>query len=144
MTNEVKVSKRDYLNAIIKAMKTGEIKYNPDDVIAFCEHEIELLDKKTAKAKERAEAKRAEGDELTEQIYDVLSADEFMTIPEIVKALGNEDVSAQKASYRLRGLVNENRAEKTEVSVAGADGGKASKKVAYRKLVDGSWNVSEG
>jgi len=134
MTTEVKVSKRDYLNAIIGAMKTGEIAYPPEDVIAFCEHEIELLDKKTAKAKERAEAKRAEGDELTEQIYGILSGDEFMTIPEIVKALGDEEISAQRASYRLRTLVSENRAEKTEVSVAGTDGGKASKKVAYRKI----------
>lgn len=134
MTNEVKVSKRDYLTAIIEAMRTGEIKYDPNDVIAFCEHEIELLDKKTAKAKERAAAKRAEGDELTEQIYDVLSSDEFMTIPEIVKALGDEDVSAQKASYRLRSLVEANRAEKTEITVAGSDGGKASKRVAYRLI----------
>lgn len=134
MTNEIKVSKRDYLTAIIEAMKTGEIKYDPDDVIAFCEHEIELLDKKTAKAKERAAAKRAEGDELTEQIYDVLSGDEFMTIPEIVKALGDEDVSAQRASYRLRSLVEANRAEKTEITVASPDGGKASKRVAYRLI----------
>lgn len=135
MTNEVKVSKRDYLTAIIGAMHTGEIKYDPNDVIAFCEHEIELLDKKTAKAKERAAAKRAEGDELTEQIYNVLYDDEFMTIPEIVKALGDESVSAQKASYRLRSLVEANRAEKTEITVAGSDGGKASKRVAYRKIV---------
>lgn len=134
MTNEIKVSKRDYLTAIIGAMHTGEIKYDPNDVIAFCEHEIELLDKKTAKAKERAAAKRAEGDELTEQIYDVLSGDEFMTIPEIVKALGDEDVSAQRASYRLRSLVEANRAEKTEITVAGSDGSKASKRVAYRLI----------
>ena len=134
MTNEIKVSKRDYLTAIIGAMHTGEIKYDPNDVIAFCEHEIELLDKKTAKAKERAAAKRAEGDELTEQIYNVLYDDEFMTIPEIVKALGDEDVSAQKASYRLRSLVEANRAEKTEITVAGSDGGKASKRVAYRLI----------
>lgn len=134
MTNEIKVSKRDYLTAIIGAMHTGEIKYDPNDVIAFCEHEIELLDKKTAKAKERAAAKRAEGDELTEQIYNVLYDDEFMTIPEIVKALGDESVSAQKASYRLRSLVEANRAEKTEITVAGSDGGKASKRVAYRLI----------
>lgn len=135
MTNEIKVSKRDYLTAIIGAMHTGEIKYDPNDVIAFCEHEIELLDKKTAKAKERAAAKRAEGDELTEQIYNVLYDDEFMTIPEIVKALGDESVSAQRASYRLRSLVESHRAEKTEVSIPGADGGKSSKRVAYRKIV---------
>ena len=135
MTNEIKVSKRDYLTAIIEAMHTGNIKYDPNDVIAFCEHEIELLDKKTAKAKERAAAKRAEGDELTEQIYNVLYDDEFMTIPEIVKALGDESVSAQRASYRLRSLVESHRAEKTEVSIPGADGGKSSKRVAYRKIV---------
>lgn len=135
MINEIKVSKRDYLTAIIEAMHTGNIKYDPNDVIAFCEHEIELLDKKTAKAKERAAAKRAEGDELTEQIYNVLYDDEFMTIPEIVKALGDESVSAQRASYRLRSLVESHRAEKTEVSIPGADGGKSSKRVAYRKIV---------
>ena len=129
-----KITKRDMYEAIAEAMDTGSCKFPADEVKAFCAKEIELLDKKTAKAKERAAAKRAEGDELTEQIYDVLSGDEFMTIPEIVKALGDEDVSAQKASYRLRTLVSENRAEKTEVSVPGADGGKASKKVAYRKV----------
>lgn len=142
MTNEVKVSKREMFEAIKGLAESGAlhmVDFNEnitDEAVAeFCANEIDLLDKKAAKAKERAAAKKAEGDELTEQIYNVLSNDEFMTIPEIVKALGDEDVSAQKASYRLRTLVAENRAEKTEVSVPGADGGKASKKVAYRKIV---------
>lgn len=142
MTNEVKVSKREMFEAIKGLAESGAlhmVDFNEnitDEAVAeFCANEIDLLDKKAAKAKERAAAKRAEGDELAEQIYDVLSSDEFMTIPEIVKALGDEDVSAQKASYRLRTLMSENRAEKTEVSVPGADGGKASKKVAYRKII---------
>lgn len=142
MTNEVKVSKREMFEAIKGLAESGAlhmVDFNEnitDEAVAeFCANEIDLLDKKAAKAKERAAAKKAEGDELTEQIYNVLSSDEFMTIPEIVKALGDEDVSAQKASYRLRTLVAENRAEKTEVSVPGTDGGKASKKVAYRKIV---------
>ena len=141
MTTE-KITKREMFEAIKGLAESGAlhmVDFNEnitDEAVAeFCANEIDLLDKKAAKAKERAAAKKAEGDELTEQIYDVLSSDEFMTIPEIVKALGNEDVSAQKASYRLRTLVAENRAEKTEVSVPGADGGKASKKVAYRKIV---------
>lgn len=141
MTTE-KITKREMFEAIKGLAESGALhmfdfneNISDEAVAEFCANEIELLDKKTAKAKERAAAKRAEGDELTEQIYDVLSSDEFMTIPEIVKALGDEDVSAQKASYRLRTLMSENRAEKTEVSVPGADGGKASKKVAYRKIV---------
>ena len=141
MTTE-KITKREMFEAIKGLAESGALhmfdfneNISDEAVAEFCANEIDLLDKKTAKAKERAAAKRAEGDELTEQIYDVLSSDEFMTIPEIVKALGDEDVSAQKASYRLRTLMSENRAEKTEVSVPGADGGKASKKVAYRKIV---------
>lgn len=141
MTTE-KITKREMFEAIKGLAESGALhmfdfneNISDEAVAEFCANEIELLDKKTAKAKERAAAKRAEGDELTEQIYDVLSSDEFMTIPEIVKALGDEDVSVQKASYRLRTLMSENRAEKTEVSVPGADGGKASKKVAYRKIV---------
>ena len=141
MTTE-KITKREMFEAIKGLAESGALhmfdfneNISDEAVAEFCANEIDLLDKKTAKAKERAAAKRAEGDELTEQIYDVLSSDEFMTIPEIVKALDDEDVSAQKASYRLRTLVSENRAEKTEVSVPGTDGGKASKKVAYRKIV---------
>ena len=140
MTTE-KITKRDMYEAIKGLAESGALhmfdfneNISDEAVAEFCANEIELLDKKTAKAKERAAAKRAEGDELTEQIYDVLSSDEFMTIPEIVKALGDEDVSAQKASYRLRTLMSENRAEKTEVSVPSVDGGKASKKVAYKKI----------
>ena len=137
-----KITKREMFEAIKGIAESGALhmfdfneNISDEAVAEFCANEIALLDKKAEKAKERAATKRAEGDELTEQIYDVLSSDEFMTIPEIVKALGDEDVSAQKASYRLRTLMSENRAEKTEVSVPGADGGKASKKVAYRKIV---------
>ena len=72
MTTE-KITKRDMYEAIIGAMKTGEIKYAPDEVIAFCQNEIELLDKKAAKAAEEctcgecpcteAEANEAEAEE---------------------------------------------------------------------------------
>ena len=133
MTTE-KITKRDMYEAIIGAMETGEIKYAPDDVIAFCQNEIELLDKKTAKAKERAAAKSAENDEIMDKVRDVLSPNDFMPIADVVKAIGDPDLTAAKVQYRLRKLAEANEAEKTEVTIAGAEGTKARKVVAYRRL----------
>ena len=53
-----KITKREMYEAIAEAMKTGECRYDPAEVISFCENEIDLLDKKAAKAKERAAANR--------------------------------------------------------------------------------------
>ena len=133
MTTE-KITKRDMYEAIIGAMETGEIKYAPDDVIAFCQNEIELLDKKAAKAKERAAAKSAENDEIMDKVRDVLSPNDFMPIADVVKAIGDPDLTAAKVQYRLRKLAEANEAEKTEVTIAGAEGTKARKVVAYRRL----------
>ena len=58
-----KITKREMYEAIAEAMKTGECRYDPAEVISFCENEIDLLDKKAAKAKERAAAKAAEAGE---------------------------------------------------------------------------------
>ena len=44
-----------------------------EDLKAFAENEIELLDKKSAKAKERAMAKKAEADEAIEQASKVMT-----------------------------------------------------------------------
>ena len=133
MTTE-KITKRDMYEAIIGAMETGEIKYAPDDVIAFCQNEIELLDKKAAKAKERAAAKSAENDEIMDKVREVLSPNDFMPIADVVKAIGDPDLTAAKVQYRLRKLAEANEAEKTEVTIAGAEGTKARKVVAYRRL----------
>lgn len=133
MTTE-KITKRDMYEAIIGAMKTGEIKYAPDEVIAFCQNEIELLDKKAAKAKERAAAKSAENDEIMDKVREVLSPDDFMPIADVVKAIGDPDLTAAKVQYRLRKLAEANEAEKTEITIAGAEGTKARKVVAYRRL----------
>ena len=53
-------------------------------------------------------------------------------IPEIVKAIGDEDVSAQMVTARLTQCVKADLAEKDSVSVEVA--GKAKKLSGYRKL----------
>ena len=97
------------------------------------EFEMETLKKYDEELKNQTAAKKkAEGDELTDRIADVLT-DDFATISDIVKALGDEDVSNQKASYRLGKLVDAGKAVKGELNVGGE--GKARKVVAY-KLAD--------
>ena len=134
MTN-TKITKKDRFATLI-ALFSGDIILediaDADDYVAFFEKEVAALDKKAAKAKETAAKKKAEGDELTDRIADVLT-DEFATISDIVKALGDEDVSNQKASYRLGKLVDAGKAVKGELNIGGE--GKTRKVVAY-KLAD--------
>ena len=130
-----RTTKRDFYEAIIKAMETGETNVEPTKIIEFCENEIALLDKKADKAKERAAAKKAEVDELMEKVYAVLSDTEFMTRNAVMDALGDmpEDVSIAKVGARLTKMVNNQTVEKSELTVANAEG-KKSKVMGYRKL----------
>lgn len=130
-----RTTKRDFYEAIIKAMETGETNIEPAKIIEFCENEIALLDKKADKAKERAAAKKAEVDELMEKVYAVLSDTEFMTRNAVMDALGDmpEDVSIAKVGARLTKMVNNQTVEKSELTVANAEG-KKSKVMGYRKL----------
>lgn len=130
-----RTTKRDFYEAIIKAMETGETDIEPTKIIEFCENEITLLDKKADKAKERAAAKKAEADELMDKVYAVLSDTEFMTRNAVMDALGDvpEDVSISKVGARLTKLVNNQAVEKSELTVANAEG-KKSKCMGYRKI----------
>lgn len=135
-----KLTARDKFTALITAMRTGETTIDPETLAQFCEAEIEKLDKKAAKARERAAAKKAESDELTEIVFDALhtaalSSDEFMTRAAIMDALDgkiDEDVTINKVGARLNKLVAANRVEKSEVSVE--RDGKKSKMMAYRAM----------
>lgn len=137
MTNTKKITKREYLNTLRAIVENGDFSFENEDMtvdglIEFIDHEVELLDNKAAAAAKRAQAKRDEGDALRARILEVMSSEDFMTIPEIVKAIGDEDVSAQMVTARLTQCVKADLAEKDSVSVEVA--GKAKKLSGYRKL----------
>ena len=94
----------------------------------FATKKIAQLDKRNASAKTRAERKRAEGNEITEGIFGILTG-EPMTRDAVASAFGGE-LSVAKVGARLNSLVNDGRVQKVTVKVAGADG-KTSNKVAY-------------
>ena len=128
-----KITKREMFEAIIDGVKGGDFKYAVEDITAFCENEIALLDKKAAKAKEAAAKKRAEGDELTDAVRAALSADTFEPIADIAARIEGDDVTVAKVTYRLTQLVKNGEAEKQEVSIANGEG-KARKVQGYKKV----------
>lgn len=133
-----KITKRDRYTALIAILESTEIV--DTDLIEFCQGEIALLDKKAAKAKETAAAKKTEADPLTEAIKGALATladDAYATTPEVTAmvSVDDEDVTNAKVSYRLSQLVKAGDAESTDVKVPAAEGGKARTIKGYRLCV---------
>ena len=136
-TTAAKITKRDVLTTLVKAIDAGDIMLDAydvsaEDVKAYAENEITLLDKRAVKAKERAEKNKAESDELTEVVYETLT-DEFEPIANILSRIEGEDLSAAKVVARMRKLVEAGRAEKTELKVKPAEGGRARSVMGYKR-----------
>lgn len=132
-----KITKREMYEAIAESARTGEVcKYTAEDIIAFCENEIALLDKKATKAKERA-AKAKENDALTDLVEEVLT-DEYQPIADIAKVVAVKDPEAtvSKVTYRLTQLVKSGAAEKAEITIPGGEGVKTRKIQGYRLCQD--------
>ena len=128
-----KITKREMYESIIAMMNGGEQKYEASAYIDFCQNEIDLLDKKAAKAKERAAAKRAEGDELTDAVRAALGED-FESIADIAARVDFPDVTVAKVTYRLGQLVKNGEAEKKELTIDGGEGQKKRKVQGYKAI----------
>ena len=135
-----KITKRNRYEALIAMIDAGAldsiVDYNADitaeSMKDFCIAEIELLDKKADKAKERAATKAAAGDALTETIKGVLTA-EYQTIADITNAVAviDPEVTTSKVTYRLSQMLKNGVVAKSEVVVPGADGAKSRKLQTY-------------
>lgn len=99
----------------------NEMDYEPDGISCdelgdFIDNEIQLLDAKSEKARERTEAKRAEGDELRDLVYDHLTSTP-QTITQITAAIDDPEVTAPMVTARLTQLVKAGKAQKGSVVV---------------------------
>ena len=105
-----------------------------DDLQEFITKQIANLDKKAADAAKRAAEKKANGDELRQQVYDLLNPDEYMSITEVHEAMGNpEDISVHMITARLSQLEKAGYAEKEKKTVE--VNGKNKSVSAYRKII---------
>ena len=123
MTNK-KTTKKEHF-AMLRTMLETEMANHPqcDELMEFIDKEIAALDKKAADAKARAEKTKA--------------ANDFMTTPEIIAALGDEGLSTQKVGARLTKLKEAGLVEKEEVKRPDpSNDGKMKKLVGYRKIGD--------
>ena len=107
---EKKMTKRDFYNAFLKI---EEIKNNPD-YVAFCEHEIELLEKKNS-AEKKPTATQKENANLKTAIVTNMAPNRLYTITEMIKEFPElSDLTNQKVSAIIRQLKDEGKVEKIE------------------------------
>ena len=114
---EKKVTKKEMFNRIMVAMAENE------EIVAFCQHEIELLEKKANKSGNSKQKQENEG--IKAEIVAILEgAEKAMTVGQLMVALGNR-FSNQKVTALVSALVK----EETVVRIV-------EKRVAYFALAE--------
>jgi hypothetical protein len=111
---EKKITKREMFEQLKAVVLTAEVE-NVEQLVAFIEHEVELLNKKSASKSKAEIANAAANVELTQIVREVLeNSSVAMTVSEVMKA--NEvlaELSNQKVSYLMRTLVENKEVVKT-------------------------------
>lgn len=107
-----KLIKKDYYRMLKDIILTSDVD-NKEELEAFIDRQVEIIDNKAEKAKERAAEKKAEGDELRAAIKSVLTED-YQSADDILVQLEGEDLSKAKIIARLTQLVNNGDAEKAQ------------------------------
>ena len=107
-----KLTKKDYYGMLKDIVLTSDVD-NKEELEAFIDRQVEIIDNKAEKAKERAAEKKAEGDELRAAIKSVLTED-YQSADDILAQLEGEDLSKAKIIARLTQLVNNGDAEKAQ------------------------------
>jgi hypothetical protein len=125
------LTKRYIYEQLVVLAETGTMELPEADLKEFAEKELASLARKADKARERAAAKRAEGDALTAAVLEVLT-DEYQTIPDIAAQVDSPDATVGKVQHRLGALLESHQAEKTQISVPGTDGQKTRRVMAYK------------
>ena len=124
-----KITKKEYFNSLREVVLTmqmiGDIP--ADEMVAFIDKQIEQLDKKASRAKEKAAEKKIEGDALREVVAGILTS-EYQGIDDIVAQIDDEEVTKGKVVSRLTQLVEAGIAEKDQIK----DEAKNRKVMAYR------------
>lgn len=113
---EKKVTKRDMFAEVITLAREAK----REDIVEFCEVQIEQLERKAEKAKERKASKAAAGDALKDAIAAVLTED-LQTAADITEKVmdAGDEVTRAKVVARLTKLVKEGVAGKMQVKVDG-------------------------
>ena len=101
MTNSKKLTKRDHFNALLSL---SEVQANAD-LVAFIEHEIELLDKKNSGEK-KPTAQQTANESIKAAIVAGMTPNRLYTVSEIQKEISEcAELSNQRISALLRQMI---------------------------------------
>lgn len=137
MAETKKVTKKEWYAEIRKIVEAADVE-NKDSALEFIDNQVKLLEAKAAKAQENAAKKKADGDNLREAVYNVLTT-ELQTIDQITEqvVIEGEDITRNKVTARLTQLVKADMAVKDTVKTD--DGRKVTAyKVAENAEVEAS------
>ena len=108
-TTNKKITKRDRFNALLSL---SEVQANAD-LVAFIEHEIELLDKKNSGEK-KPTAQQTANEVIKQGIIKGMQKGRMYTVTELIKEIDEcADLTNQKVSSLLRQLISENKVVKS-------------------------------
>lgn len=116
-----KMTKTEKYEMAIAIFTKDELTEDTAMLVDFFKDEIAALERKAAKAKERKAAKQAEADGIYDAIWGVLNSaevDTYLTIPAIIEAIGDEDLTPSKVTPRLTTMIKEGTVEKKPVTTA--------------------------
>lgn len=112
---EKKITKKEMFAQVIAMAQGEEVSVSADEIVAFAEHEIELLNKKAGTKSKKETANDAENARLMEVIVETLiGSEKAMTVSELM-AVNTElgELSNQKVSALMKKLVDGGRVQKS-------------------------------
>ena len=117
MADVVKVTNKKMFTKVKEALVASEVE-GKEDLIAFIDGRIALVEKKAAKAAETAAEKKNELDELCEIVKSILNA-EPQTADDVLAQVSGEDVTIAKVRARLTKLEKAGIVVKSDLKVEG-------------------------
>lgn len=125
MSEVKKATKKENYEMLMEIVENSNSEIKAE-LVEFITKQIESIDAKAAKAKEKAAEKRAEGDELRAAVKSVLT-NELQTAEMILGQIEGEELTKAKITARLTQLINAGEAVKEEVKTA-----EGKKAMAYK------------
>ena len=108
---EKKITKREYFNTLLTL---EEVKANAD-LVAFINHELELLDRKNANGEKKMTATQITNESIKKQLVEEMEDNRLYTISEMLKVLPCcAELSNQKVTRLVSDLVKDNKLIRTE------------------------------
>lgn len=113
MTNELKVKKMTKKDRFNQLLEIPAVQADAE-LVAFIEHELELLSRKSSSnGEKKPTAKQAENEALKDAIYNNMEENRLYSITEMQKEFAEcAELSNQKMSALLRLMIEEKRVER--------------------------------